>query len=57
MVAPNSTFLYVSLPNTQDGQLAIFSIDQSTGILSQVGSSIQVEPRRCTQLVMAPGGS
>jgi len=52
-VAPNSTFLYVALPGTQ--KLAIYSIDPSTGILSQVGSSVQVG-YAINQLVIAPGG-
>ena len=56
VIAPNSTFLYVSLPNSQNGQLATFSIDQSTGILSQVSSS-QNLGYSISQLVMAPGGA
>jgi len=61
VIAPNSTHLYVAEPNvaTTDGGhtgvLAVYSIDQSTGILSQadlinVGYSI-------TQMVKSPGGS
>ncbi len=72
VVSPNSSFLYVSLPsqangtpctinglggkNCTNGALASFSIDQSTGILSQVGSNLQVG-YPMTQLVMAPSGS
>jgi hypothetical protein len=56
VIAPNSTFLYVSLPNSQNGQLATFSIDQSTGILSQVSSSLNLG-YSISQLVMAPGGA
>jgi 6-phosphogluconolactonase (cycloisomerase 2 family) len=56
VIAPSSTFLYVSLPNSQNGQLAVFSIDQSTGILSQVGSSSNLG-YSISQLVMAPGGA
>jgi 6-phosphogluconolactonase (cycloisomerase 2 family) len=55
VVSPNSSFLYVSLPNTLGGALAVFSIDPSTGILSQVGSNLQVGSPM-TQLVMAPSG-
>ena len=44
VIAPNSTFLYVSLPNSQNGQLAVFSIDQSTGILPRWAVP---EPRLC----------
>ena len=54
VVAPNSTFLYVALPATKE--LSIFSIDQSTGILSSVGSPLQIG-YAITQLVMAPGGN
>jgi hypothetical protein len=61
VVAPNSTYLYIAEPSVaisggnRTGELAVYSIDQSTGILSQadlinVGYSI-------TQMVMAPGGS
>ena len=60
VIAPNSTYLYVSLPNVavpngKTGELAIFSIDQSTGILTgsqpvNVGYSI-------SQLVMNPTGT
>jgi hypothetical protein len=56
VVAPNSTFLYVALPNALNGELAIFAIDQSTGILTQVGSNLQVG-YAISQLTMAPGGS
>jgi 6-phosphogluconolactonase (cycloisomerase 2 family) len=60
VIAPNSTHLYVALPNVavlggKTGELRVFSIDQSTGILNggqpvDVGYSI-------TQLVMNPSGS
>ena len=57
MVSPNSTFLYVALPNYAGvAQLAVYSIDPSTGILSQVGSNLQVG-YPMSQLVMAPSGS
>jgi 6-phosphogluconolactonase (cycloisomerase 2 family) len=56
VVSPNSTFLYVALPNSQTGQLAVFSIDQSTGILSQAGSSLNAG-YAMSQLIMAPGGA
>jgi 6-phosphogluconolactonase (cycloisomerase 2 family) len=54
-ISPNNNFLYVALPNTQNGELQVLSIDSSTGELSgstpvQVGYPIE-------QLVMAPGGS
>jgi 6-phosphogluconolactonase len=54
VIAPNSTFLYVALPDTQ--RLAVYSIDSSTGILSQVGSSNQIN-YSITQLIMASGGT
>jgi 6-phosphogluconolactonase (cycloisomerase 2 family) len=53
VVAPNSTFLYVALPATK--KLAIYSIDQSTGILSQVANN-QPIGYAVTQLVMSPTG-
>ena len=59
VISPNSTFLYVALPNYTTpslGQLAVFSIDQSTGILSQVNSSMNVG-YSMSQLIMAPGGA
>ena len=56
VISPNSAFLYVALPNTLSGALAIYSIDPATGILSQVGSNLQVG-YPMTQLVMASGGS
>jgi len=56
VISPNSAFIYVALPNTLGGSLAIFSIDPSTGILTQVGSSLQlIYP--LTKLIMAPSGS
>jgi 6-phosphogluconolactonase (cycloisomerase 2 family) len=63
VIAPNSTFLYVSLPNFPTcppgacsvGGLAAFSIDPSTGILTQVGSNLLVG-RPVTLLLMAPNG-
>lgn len=48
-----STFMYVALPNTK--MLAIYSIDPSTGILSQVGSNITIG-YAITQLVLSPSG-
>jgi 6-phosphogluconolactonase (cycloisomerase 2 family) len=54
VVAPNSQFLYVALPGTQE--LAVYSIDTSTGILAQQGSAVQVG-YAIDQLVMAPGGN
>ncbi len=56
VLAPNSASLYVALPNTLGGALAIFSIDAGTGILTQVGSNLQLGSPM-TQLVMAPNGS
>jgi 6-phosphogluconolactonase (cycloisomerase 2 family) len=58
VVAPNSNFLYVALPTTSPttSQLAIYSIDNSTGILYQVGSNLNIG-YAITQLVMSPGGS
>jgi len=56
VISPNSTFVYVALPNTLNGALATFTIDASTGILSQVGSNLQAGyPMQ--KLVMAPNGS
>jgi 6-phosphogluconolactonase (cycloisomerase 2 family) len=54
VISPNSSFLYVGLPNTQ--RLAVYSIDAGTGILSQVGSPLQIG-YSISQLVMAPGGT
>jgi 6-phosphogluconolactonase (cycloisomerase 2 family) len=54
VIAPNNTFLYVALPNTL--KVAVYSIDQNTGILSQVGSPTLVG-YAISQLVMAPGGA
>jgi 6-phosphogluconolactonase (cycloisomerase 2 family) len=54
VISPNSSFLYVALPNTQ--RLATYSIDPGTGILSQVGSPLQLG-YSISQLVMAPGGT
>jgi len=53
VITPNNNFLYVALPESQN--LAIYSIDQSTGILSQVGSNLQLG-YTITQLIMAPTG-
>jgi 6-phosphogluconolactonase (cycloisomerase 2 family) len=53
VITPNNNFLYVGLPDSQN--LAIYSVDQSTGILSQVGSNLQLG-YTITQLVIAPGG-
>jgi 6-phosphogluconolactonase (cycloisomerase 2 family) len=60
VIAPNSNYLYVALPNVaipggKTGELAVYSIDQSTGILTggqpvNVGYSIQ-------QLVVNSSGS
>jgi 6-phosphogluconolactonase (cycloisomerase 2 family) len=58
VIAPNSNFLYVALPNSlipSQGKLAVYSIDSATGILSQVGSSNQVG-YSFTELAMAPSG-
>jgi len=49
-----STYLYVALPNTN--MLAVYSIDPSTGILSQVGSNVTIG-YAITQLVLSPGGT
>jgi 6-phosphogluconolactonase (cycloisomerase 2 family) len=53
VVAPSNNFLYVALPATQE--LAIFSIDPSTGILAQVGQNLLVG-YDLEQLVLAPNG-
>lgn len=55
VITPNNQFLYAALPNQLGGSLAIFSIDQATGILSQVGSNIQVA-YPMTQLLISPKG-
>jgi 6-phosphogluconolactonase (cycloisomerase 2 family) len=55
VISANSTYLYVALPNAQTGQLAIYSIDPSTGILNQVNAAPNVG-YRITQLAIAPGG-
>ncbi len=55
VVTPNNQFVYVALPNQLGGALAIFSVDQATGILSQVGSNIQVS-YPMTQLLISPSG-
>lgn len=54
VISTNSNYLYVALPNTK--QLGIYSIDQSTGQLSQVGSNYNIG-YAIDQLVMTPGGS
>ncbi|PSH03920.1 MAG: hypothetical protein CXZ00_10080 [Acidobacteria bacterium] len=54
VISPNSQFVYVAQPDIK--KLAIFSIDQATGILTQVGSSVQIG-YAITQLVMSPSGS
>ncbi len=54
VIAPNSTFLYVALRDTK--RLSVFSIDQSTGQLFQVGSPNQIN-YAITQLVMTSSGS
>jgi 6-phosphogluconolactonase (cycloisomerase 2 family) len=54
VISPNSTFIYVALPNSNE--LAIYSIDQSTGILTQVGSNVTVG-YAMTQLVINSSGS
>ena len=54
VVSTNSNFVYVALPTTK--QLAIYSIDQSTGQLSQVGSNINIG-YAIDQLVMTPSGN
>ena len=58
VVSPNSSFLYVALPKayTGAGGLAVYSIDPATGILSQVGSTLQIN-YPLTQLLMAPSGN
>jgi 6-phosphogluconolactonase (cycloisomerase 2 family) len=53
VVAPSNNFLYVALPATKE--LAIFSIDPSTGILTQVGQNLLVG-YDIEQLVLAPNG-
>jgi 6-phosphogluconolactonase (cycloisomerase 2 family) len=54
VVSPNSNFLYVALPSTKE--LAIYSIDQTTGILYQVGSNILIG-YDIEQLVLSPNGT
>lgn len=54
VVSANSNFLYVALPGTKE--LAIYSIDQTTGILTQVGSNILLG-YDIQQLVLAPNGT
>ena len=54
VVSSNSNFIYVALPSTL--KLAVFNIDQSTGILTQVGSDMLVG-YDIEQLVLSPGGS
>jgi hypothetical protein len=59
-LSPNSNFLYVALPNvpygTQKGELQVYSIDSSAGILYyQAGSLVQTVP--IEQLIMASGGT
>jgi 6-phosphogluconolactonase (cycloisomerase 2 family) len=54
VIAAGSNFIYVALPNTN--MLAIYSIDQTTGILSQVGSNVVIG-YAVQQLVMSPGGN
>ncbi|MGA3126932.1 MAG: beta-propeller fold lactonase family protein [Candidatus Korobacteraceae bacterium] len=55
VIHPNNMFLYASLPNYLGGAIAIYSIDQSTGILTQVGSNIQLD-YPISQLVMTTSG-
>lgn len=54
VVSPNSTFVYVALPLTD--QLAVFQIDQSTGILTQVGSNLTTG-YEITQLIISSAGT
>ncbi len=54
VISPSSSFIYVAQPSTK--KLAVYSIDNTTGILSQVGSSYQIG-YAITQLVMVPGGN
>lgn len=60
VISPNSQFLYVALPNTGSssllGQLAVFQIDQSTGILTQVQTNLSLG-YRITQLVISSNGT
>jgi 6-phosphogluconolactonase (cycloisomerase 2 family) len=59
VISPNSTFIYVALPNPSNpslAQLATYSIDQSTGILTQVGSNAY-PGYSLTQLVINSAGS
>ncbi len=55
VVSPNNSFVYVALPNTLGGSLAIYAIDPATGILSQVGSNLQLS-YPITQLLISPKG-
>jgi 6-phosphogluconolactonase (cycloisomerase 2 family) len=55
VISPNSTFIYVSLPNAQTGELQVLSIDPSTGELSG-GTPVQVG-YPIDQLTMNSGGT
>lgn len=55
VVSPNNSFVYVALPNQLGGALAVYAIDPATGILSQVGSNLQID-YPMTQLVISPKG-
>jgi len=54
-ISPNSRFLYVALPGVLGGELAIYSIDQNTGLLSQV--LITPYGYQFTQLLIDPNGN
>jgi 6-phosphogluconolactonase (cycloisomerase 2 family) len=56
VISANSMFLYVALPGALNGELAVFAIDQGTGILTQVGSNLLVG-YVISELIMAPNGS
>jgi 6-phosphogluconolactonase (cycloisomerase 2 family) len=60
VISPNSNFVYVSMPSqsptTVPNRLYIYSIDSSTGVLSGVGSGMQVG-YAINHLVMSPSGT
>ncbi len=55
IIHPNSKFLYAALPNYLGGSIAVFSIESNTGILTQVGSNIQLS-YPISQLAMTTSG-
>jgi 6-phosphogluconolactonase (cycloisomerase 2 family) len=58
VIAPNSTFLYVAIPDAvSGGELAVYSIDPATGSLGQVPDKTQNHGFAMQQLVMSPSGN